>query len=131
MVKGVEAFVPGGVALSPARTSTETDPVQYPRVLGNSNPMHTEADCCVNSPIVQRIAHGKRRLSVVTGSSARIGQLEGTANAALGVDGWVFQAPIVLGDTAHLRITTVSSRASASKPDRGRGVPDRPPQPAR
>lgn len=118
MGKCVEDFEVGEVALSPARTVTETDVVQYSWVSGDTNPMHTDAEYAARSPIGERIAHGTLGVSIVTGLSARLGQFDGTAIAALGIDEWRFLAPILIGDTVHLRTTVVEARVT-SKPDRG------------
>lgn len=116
--KCLEDFVVGEQAWSPGRTVTETDVVQYSWISGDTNPMHTDAVHSARSPIGERIAHGTLGMSIVTGLSARMGQLDGTAIAALGVDEWRFEAPIRLGDTVTLR-TTVESARPTRKPDRG------------
>ena len=116
--KCIEDFEVGEVAVSPGRTITETDVVTFSWVSGDTNPMHTDAESAARSPIGQRIAHGALGLSVVTGLSARLGQLDGTAVAALGIDEWRFEAPILLGDTVTLTTTVVEARTT-SKPDRG------------
>lgn len=118
MGKCVEDFVVGEVRESPARTVTETDVVTYSWVSGDSNPMHTDAEFASRSPLGRRIAHGTLGMSIVTGLSARMGDFDGTAIAALGVDEWVFLAPIFIGDTVRLR-TTIQSAKTTSKPDRG------------
>lgn len=116
--KCIEDFEVGDVSYSPARTVTETDVVTYSWVSGDVNPMHTDAEFSARSPLGQRIAHGTLGMSIATGLSARIGQLDGTAIAALGVDEWRFEKPIFLGDTITLRTTVVEARVT-SKPDRG------------
>lgn len=116
--KCIEEFVEGEVSLSPGRTVTETDVVTYSWVSGDVNPMHTDAEYAGKSALGQRIAHGTLGMSIATGLSAQLGQLIGTAIAALGVDEWRFLAPIFLGDTVHLRTTVVTARTT-SKPDRG------------
>ncbi|MDR7084535.1 acyl dehydratase [Arthrobacter ginsengisoli] len=118
MGKCVEDFTLGDVNESPARTVTETDIVMYSWISGDSNPMHTDAEFARRSPIGQRIAHGTLGMSIVTGLSARMGDFDGTAIAALGVDEWQFLAPIFIGDTVRLR-TTVQGAKITSKPDRG------------
>lgn len=118
MGKCVEDFVVGEVQESPAKTVTETDVVVYSWISGDFNPMHTDAHYAGRSPLGQRIAHGTLGMSIVTGLSARMGDFDGTAIAALGVDEWQFLAPIFIGDTVHLR-TTVRSARPTSKPDRG------------
>ncbi|MGC9958748.1 MaoC/PaaZ C-terminal domain-containing protein [Roseiarcus sp.] len=116
--KTIDEFTVGEVALSPGRTVTETDIVTYSWVSGDTNPMHTDAVHAAKSPIGQRIAHGTLVLSIATGLSARIGQLDGTAIAALGVDEWKFLKPVFINDTIYLRTTVIEARVS-SKPDRG------------
>ena len=116
--KHIEEFTVGEVVLSPGRTVTETDVVTYSWVSGDTNPMHTDAVHAAKSPIGQRIAHGTLVMSIATGLSARIGQLDGTAIAALGVDEWKFLKPVFVNDTIYLRTTVVEARVS-SKPDRG------------
>ena len=118
MGKCVEDFVIGEVSESPARTVTETDVVTYSWVSGDSNPMHTDAEYAARSPLGRRIAHGTLGMSIVTGLSSRMGDFDGTAIAALGVDEWRFLAPIFIGDTVRLR-TIVQDARPASKPDRG------------
>ena len=114
----IEDFTAGQVDISRARTVTETDVVTYAWVSGDVNPMHTDAVHAAKSPIGQRIAHGTLGVSIVTGLSASLGYLEGSAIAALGIDEWRFLKPIFFGDTVHLRATVVSARPT-SKPDRG------------
>ena len=111
-------FVVGSVAVSPGRTVTETDVVSFSWVSGDTNPMHTDAEYSAKSPIGSRIAHGALGLSICTGLSARLGYLDGTAIAALGIDEWRFIKPIYLNDTVTLRATVVEARTT-SKPDRG------------
>jgi acyl dehydratase len=118
MGKCVEDFTIDDVNESPARTVTETDIVMYSWISGDSNPMHTDAEYAGRSPLGQRIAHGTLGMSIVTGLSARMGDFDGTAIAALGVDEWQFLAPIFIGDTVRLR-TTVQGAKVTSKPDRG------------
>lgn len=118
MGKCVEDFVVGEVDESPARTVTETDIVMYAWISGDSNPMHTDAEYAGRSPLGRRIAHGTLGMSIVTGLSARMGDFDGTAIAALGVDEWEFLAPIFIGDTVRLR-TTIRDARITSKPDRG------------
>ena len=115
----IDDFKVGQIDFSPGRTITETEVVTYSWISGDTNPMHTDAEHAKNTPIGQRLAHGTLCLSVCTGLSARIGQLDGTAIAALGIDEWKFVKPVFIGDTVTLRTTVVTARISSTKPDRG------------
>jgi len=117
--KYIDDFEVGQVDHSPGRTITETEVVTYSWISGDTNPMHTDAEHAKKTPIGQRLAHGTLCLSVCTGLSARIGQLDGTAIAALGIDEWKFLKPVFIGDTVTLRTTVVTARISSTKPDRG------------
>ncbi|WP_398471946.1 MaoC/PaaZ C-terminal domain-containing protein [Tardiphaga sp.] len=114
----LDQFAIGEMSESPGRTVTETDIVAYSWVSGDTNPMHTDAVFAGASPLGQRIAHGTLIMSIATGLSARLGQLDGTAIAALGVDQWKFIKPVFIGDTVRLKSTVVEARPS-SNPDRG------------
>ncbi len=115
----LEEFVVGQVDLSPGRTVTETDVVAFSWVSGDSNPMHTDVVHAAASPLGQRVAHGMLGMSICTGLSARIGHMEGTAIAQLGVEEWRFRKPVFIGDTVTLRTTVLEARASARA---GRGI---------
>ena len=114
----VEDFAVGRVDISPGRTVTETDVVQYSWISGDTNPMHTDDVYARASPIGARIAHGTLGMSIATGLSARLGYMDGTAIAAIGVYDWEFKAPIFIGDTIRLRATILEARTT-SKPDCG------------
>jgi acyl dehydratase len=118
MGKYIEDFAVGEQAVSPGRTITETDVVMFSWVSGDTNQAHTDAVFAERSPFGKRLAHGALGLSVVTGMSHRIGQVDGTGMALLGLDEWRFPAPVFIGDTVHLRTTVLEARVSA-KPDRG------------
>lgn len=115
----IEEFEVGQEDYSPGRTVTETDVVMYSWISGDTNPMHTDAEHAKNTPIGQRLAHGTLGVSIVTGLSARMGYLDGTAIAALGISDWQFVKPIFIGDTVTLKTTVEEVRISKSKPDRG------------
>ena len=101
-----EEFVLGQEILSPARTVTETDVVQFAGLSGDYNVLHTDAEFAKSTPYGQRIAHGLLGLSIASGLAARAGFIEGTAQAFMGLN-WKFKAPIFLGDTIRL-LTKVS-----------------------
>jgi len=113
-----EEFVLGQEILSPARTVTETDVVQFAGLSGDYNVLHTDAEFAKSTPYGQRIAHGLLGLSIASGLAARAGFIEGTAQAFMGLN-WKFRAPIFLGDT--IRLLTKVSRLRPM-PSMGGGV---------
>lgn len=103
--------------VSPGRTITETDVVQFAGLSGDYNPIHTDAEFARDSAFGERIAHGLLGVAVISGLSARMGIFDGTAVAFLGLT-WDFTGPIRLGDTVHLRMT-IAAKRETSNPERG------------
>jgi acyl dehydratase len=63
--------------------------------------------------------HGLLGLSVSHGLLFRLGLLDGTGIAFLGIESWKFEAPLFFGDTIHVKVKIAETRVSKSKPDRG------------
>jgi acyl dehydratase len=117
----VVAHGPRGV--SPVRTLTETDVVNYVNFTGELNPAY------VNAPFAQEALFGERlvphMLCFCLGFSVWLRQLlalplggdESTAGH-LG-DRWRFVAPIHFGDTLQVRYQPLSLRRTRSQPTRG------------
>jgi 3-hydroxybutyryl-CoA dehydratase len=105
-----EDLVEGHELVSPARTITEHDVCAFAGLSGDFNPLHTDAEFARQTMFGQRIAHGMLGLSVATGLAARLGFLEGTALAFLGLD-WKFRKPILFGDTIHVTVAVSQRKA--------------------
>ncbi|MBS1886553.1 MAG: MaoC family dehydratase N-terminal domain-containing protein [Actinobacteria bacterium] len=110
--------VVGDVYVTPARTITEADLVAFSGLSGDYNPLHTDAELMRESEFGERIAHGALILSIVTGLRSRLGIFDQTVIAFAGIREWRFLAPVLIGDTIHVRNETIETRAS-KKPDRG------------
>lgn len=105
-----EDFQIGDYMVSPSRTITETDVVNFAGVSGDYNPIHTDVEFAKKSMFGKPIAHGILGLSVATGLAARLGFIENTAQAFLGLD-WKFKGPIFIGDTIRLRGEVTRTKA--------------------
>jgi acyl dehydratase len=97
-------FQPGQRIISPGRTVTETDVVNFAGLSGDFNQIHTDAQYCQGSPFGQRVAHGLLGLSIASGLAVRTGVLEGTVIAFREIEGWKFIKPIYIGDTIHVEM---------------------------
>ena len=95
---------------SPGRTVTETDLVMFSGVSGDFNQLHSDAEFAKTSYFGQRIAHGALVLSMATGLTSRIGVIEGTAIAFLGLT-WKFTKPVMIGDTIRVKLKAIKKRA--------------------
>jgi len=112
VVKGhyFDEFESGYTIVSPARTITEHDVCAFAGLSGDFNPLHTDVEFARETPFGERIAHGMLGLSVATGLAARLGFIDGTALAFLGLD-WKFRKPILLGDTIHVVVAVTGKKA--------------------
>jgi acyl dehydratase len=113
-----EDFTVGDRFETPARTVTESDVMLYAGISGDFNPLHTDAESAKQGPFGQRIAHGPLGFTILMGLLGRLGQLDGTAVAMLGINDWRFTAPIFFGDTVH-GVVTVQELRESRDPSRG------------
>jgi acyl dehydratase len=107
--------------LSPGRTITEADIVNFAGLSGDYNQLHTDAEYSKNTMFGERVAHGMLGLVITSGLYNRT-ELSAKSNkslmALLGVNSWKFMGPIKIGDTLHL-VVEVAEKRETSKPDRG------------
>ena len=113
-----EEFNDGDEFVTPRRTITEADIVMFAGLSGDYNPLHTDEVFAGETMFKRRIAHGMLVLSISTGLGARLGIVDGTAMAFLGIEDWKFKGPVFIGDTVHVK-QIVDSKRETSKPDRG------------
>ncbi len=113
-----EDFHAGQVFQSQGRTITETDVVTFAGWSWDTNPVHTDAESAHRGRFGARIAHGVLGLSVAMGLASRLGVFEGSSIALLGIDGWQFLKPLMIGDTVRCRVEILDARLT-SKGDAG------------
>ncbi len=107
----------GEVFLSPSRTVTETDITNFAGVSGDFNPLHTDETFARSAIFGERIAHGLLVLSIATGAMSRLGFVEGTVEAFLGLN-WRFTAPVKIGDTVRVEFK-VKEKKESKHPSQG------------
>ena len=113
----LEDFEIGKEYLSPARTVTEADVVNFACLSGDFNPLHTDEEFAKAGPFGTRIAHGALGFIISTGLSNQMGIYEGTTIAFLECT-VKYPAPLKIGDTVHVAVTPTEARHS-SKPGKG------------
>lgn len=104
--------------ITPARTVTEADIINFAGVSGDFNPIHTDAEFARSTPFGQRIAHGLLVLAMLTGLRQRSGAFEGTLLAWLELRSYRFLKPVYIGDTVRGE-AEISELRESRKPDRG------------
>jgi 3-hydroxybutyryl-CoA dehydratase len=105
-----EEFEVGMKVASPGRTITEADVVMFAGLSGDYNQLHTDEVFAQGAQFGSRVAHGLLGLSIASGLATRLGLMEATVEAFRGLD-WTFRRPIYFGDTIHVTVEVVNTRA--------------------
>ncbi len=103
--------------VSPGRTVTEADIVNFAGLSGDWNVLHTDAEVMKQSIFGERIAHGLLGLVIQSGLSSRA-MFPPFATLAFAGLRWRFKGPIRIGDTIKVEVR-VREKREWSKPDRG------------
>lgn len=105
-----EEFEIGQRIVTPGRTVTETDVVNFAGVSGDFGSIHTDAEYAKSTPFGQRVVYGLLGMSIASGLAVRTGVLEGTVIAFREIDNWKFSQPLFIGDTIHVEIEVEESK---------------------
>jgi len=101
----LDDYVVGETFISPARTITESDIVNFAALTGDWHPLHTDVTYAVKTPFKERIAHGMLILSVGMVLPFRLGPyssfLPRSFIAFYGMESVRFTGPTKIGDTIH------------------------------
>ena len=116
--KYFDDFEEGEVIVTPKRTITSTDIVNFACLSGDFNEVHTNWEYCKDTQFGEPIAHGPLVYAVVGGLQYASGVNDGTLIALLQIDDWRMLAPVFHGDTIHAKMT-VLTKTETSKSDKG------------
>jgi len=86
--------------ISPARTVTETDVVNFACLTGDFDPLHVDHETARGTAFGKPIAHGLLGLSFLAGLSIAAPRMRTAAFVA--IREWKFLKPIFFGDTVHV-----------------------------
>ena len=93
----------GQIWVSPRRTITEADVINFATMTGDYNPLHVDYDFAAKSHYRRPIAHGLLGLSWVAGLGSYFPYMNTLAFTA--VRDWQFSRPIFFGDTVFVETT--------------------------
>ena len=113
-----EDFEIGQEFVTPARTITQTDIVNFACLSGDFNEVHTNFEYCKTTQFGEPIAHGPLIYAIMGGLNYASGINDGTLLALLQIDGWRMLSPVKHGDTIRMHSRVIEKKAS-SKLDRG------------
>ncbi len=107
----LDDYTVGEKILSPARTITETDIVNFAGFTGDWHPLHTDVEYASQTPFKSRIAHGMLTLSIGMALPFRLGPyssyLPKSFIAFYGMEEIRFTAPTRIGDTIHCEVEVI------------------------
>jgi 3-hydroxybutyryl-CoA dehydratase len=106
-----EEFSAGQKVRTAGRTITETDIVSFAGLSGDFNQIHIDAAYAKTAGFGQRVAHGLCVLSIASGLVVQTGVMEGTVLAFREINDWKFSLPIFIGDTIHVEMEVLETRA--------------------
>ncbi len=106
-----EDYTTGDSVTSQGRTVTEADIVSFAALSGDWNAIHVDAEYAKKGMFGERIAHGMLGLSIATGLAARLGFIDETIIAFIGME-WKFRGAIKIGDTIRMCATVAEKKAA-------------------
>ena len=113
-----EDFEIGQELVTPARTVTSTDIVNFACLTGDFNEVHTNFEYCKTTPFGEPVAHGPLVYGIMGGLTYASGVNDGTLIGLLGIDQWRMLGPVKHGDTIRV-VAKVVEKKETSKADRG------------
>src|SRR3990167_8489697 len=106
MARYFEEFQEGEESVSPGRTITEADVVNFAALSGDWNELHGNEEFAGRGYFGRRIAHGALIFSISTGLAAQADRSKHPDLIAFyGIDRLRFVKPVFLGDTIRVKQT--------------------------
>lgn len=107
----LDDYAVGEKFVSPARTITEADVVNFAGFTGDWHPLHTDVEYASQTPFGGRITHGMLTLSLGMALPFRLGPyssyLPKSFIAFYGIDEVRFTAPNRIGDTIYTEVEVI------------------------
>lgn len=111
----------GDRAVSPGRTVTEADVVNFAGLSGDFNQLHMDVVHAADQGFGgRRLVYGMLGMAIGSGLFTRTWLGVGTQKRMVAMTeiGWHFRGPVFIGDTLHTEVEVIELRPT-SKPDRG------------
>lgn len=120
--KYLEDYYIGETIVSPRRTVTEADIVNFAGITGDWHPLHTDKTYAEQGPFNERIAHGMLSLSIGMALPFRLGPyssyLPESFIALYGLESVRFTMPTRIGDTINCEVRVIE----ITEKDKSRGI---------
>lgn len=106
-----EDFVVGQKSVTEKRMVTESDIMEFAKLTGDDNRIHTDPEFSKTTPFGRQIAHGLLGMSLALGLTWQTGLMDGTILAFREVKEWKFVKPVFIGDTIYIELETKETKA--------------------
>jgi len=106
-----EEFNVGHKLVTGKRTVTEDDIMQFAKLSGDDNRIHTDPEFSKTTMFGKQVAHGLLGLAIASGLAWETGILDGTVIAFREVKEWKFVKPVFIGDTIYVEMETIETKA--------------------
>ena len=103
----------GKVWVSPGRTVTEADVVQFATSTGDFNPLHVDHEFAKQTHYEKPVAHGLLGVAWVAGLGNFAPHMK--TEAFVAIRAWKFLRPCFAGDTVHIATTVVEKIDTGSR----------------
>ena len=109
-----EDFEVGMTLVTPSRTITRTDIVNFCCLTGDFNEVHANIEYAKTTLFGDVIAHGPLVYGICEGLQYASGINDGTLLALLGIENWKLIKPVMTGDTIHMMQVVFETRRTSS-----------------
>lgn len=106
-----EQFEPGQTLTTSGRTVSEGDILGFAGLSGDFNELHINEEYSNKTLFGKRVAHGLLVLSMAVGLLVQTGLVKDTMGAFREITGWKFRLPVFIGDTIHVVLKILKTRA--------------------
>ena len=106
-----EEFTVGHKTITEKRTVTEADIMDFAKLSGDDNRIHTDPEFSKTTPFGRQIAHGLLGLSIASGLAWQTGLMDGTVMAFREVKEWKFVKPLFIGDVMYVELVVTETKA--------------------
>jgi len=106
-----EDFFVGQKFTTEKRTITEADIMEFAKLTGDNNRLHTDPEFSKTTSFGKQIAHGLLGMSIALGLMWQTRYLDGTILAFREVKEWKFVKPVFIDDTIYVELETTVTKA--------------------
>lgn len=116
--KYFDDFEVGERFVTPGRTITEADLVNYAAIVGMTDEIFVNRELARQGPFGQPIVPAPLTMGIANGLCGHLHLLSGTNIAVMGFQARAI-APLFIGDTVHVELEVSNKKRTSSRPDRG------------